>query len=227
MWKTIHCVCKYTKEGKWINMYIKVENITKIIKSSTVLKDINLEFHSGKIYGIVGKNGSGKTMLLRVIAGLIKPTKGTVFIDGKMLHKDISFPPEMGIIIEKPELLEQLSGLENLKILAEIKNIISEEQIIEFMKMFSLDPHSKKPLRKYSLGMKQKIGIIQAIMENQKLLILDEPFNALDESTVTMLRDLFRKYRDNDKLLIITSHHADDISFLCDEIISLQEGVVR
>ena len=227
MWKTIHCVCKYTKERKLINMYIKVENITKIIKSSTVLKDINLEFHSGKIYGIVGKNGSGKTMLLRVIAGLIKPTKGTVFIDGKMLHKDISFPPEMGIIIEKPELLEQLSGLENLKILAEIKNIISEEQIIEFMKMFSLDPHSKKPLRKYSLGMKQKIGIIQAIMENQKLLILDEPFNALDESTVTMLRDLFRKYRDNDKLLIITSHHADDISFLCDEIISLQEGVVR
>ena len=175
----------------------------------------------------MGKNGSGKTMLLRSIAGLIKPTHGTVYVDGQVLYKDISFPPEMGIIIEKPELLEQLSGLENLKFLAEIKNIVSEEQIIEFMKMFSLDPYSKKPLKKYSLGMKQKVGIIQAIMENQKLLILDEPFNALDESTVTILRDLFKEYKNEDKLLIITSHHADDINFLCDEIITLQEGIVK
>ncbi len=208
-------------------MYIKVEDLTKTIKGSTVLKKVNLEFNSGKIYGIVGKNGSGKTMLLRSIAGLIKPTHGTVYVDGQILYKDISFPPEMGIIIEKPDLLEQLSGLENLKFLAEIKNIVSEEQIIEFMKMFSLDPHSKKPLKKYSLGMKQKIGIIQAIMENQKLLILDEPFNALDESTVIILRDLFKEYKNEDKLLIITSHHADDINFLCDEIISLQEGTVK
>ncbi len=208
-------------------MYIKVEDLTKTIKGSTVLKKVNLEFNSGKIYEIVGKNGSGKTMLLRSIAGLIKPTHGTVYVDGQILYKDISFPPEMGIIIEKPDLLEQLSGLENLKFLAEIKNIVSEEQIIEFMKMFSLDPHSKKPLKKYSLGMKQKIGIIQAIMENQKLLILDEPFNALDESTVIILRDLFKEYKNEDKLLIITSHHADDINFLCDEIISLQEGTVK
>lgn len=208
-------------------MYIKVEDLTKTIKDSTVLKKVNLEFNSGKIYGIVGKNGSGKTMLLRSIAGLIKPTHGTVYVDGQILYKDISFPPERGIIIEKPDLLEQLSGLENLKFLAEIKNIVSEEQIIEFMKMFSLDPHSKKPLKKYSLGMKQKIGIIQAIMENQKLLILDEPFNALDESTVIILRDLFKEYKNEDKLLIITSHHADDINFLCDEIISLQEGTVK
>lgn len=208
-------------------MYIKVENLTKTIKNSPVLKNINFEFSSGKIYGIVGKNGSGKTMFLRALAGLIRPTEGKVYVDGKVLHKDISFPPEMGIIIEKPELLEHLSGLENLKLLADIKNIISEEQIIEFMKMFALDPHSKKPLRKYSLGMKQKVGIIQAIMENQKLLILDEPFNALDESTVFMLRELFIKYKKEDKLLIITSHHMDDINVLCDEIIYLQEGIMK
>ena len=208
-------------------MHIKVEALTKTLKDCVVLKDINLDFYSGKIYGIVGNNGSGKTMLLRSIAGLIRPTEGTVSVDGKVLHKDISFPPEMGIIIEKPELLEQLSGLENLKILADIKKNMSQEQIIEFMKMFSLDPYSKKPLKKYSLGMKQKIGIIQAIMENQKLLILDEPFNALDESTVVMLRNLFLDYKKEDKLIIITSHHADDISILCDEIVSLQEGIMK
>lgn len=208
-------------------MYIKVENLSKTIKNSTVLKDINYEFSSGKIYGIVGKNGSGKTMFLRALAGLIQPTEGMVYVDGKALHKDLSFPPEMGIIIEKPELLEHLSGLENLKLLADIKNLISEEQIIEFMKLFALDPQSKKPLKKYSLGMKQKIGIIQAIMENQKLLILDEPFNALDESTVSMLHDLFIKYKKEDKLLIITSHHMDDINILCDEIIHLHEGIME
>ena len=204
-------------------MYIKVENLTKTIKNSTVLQNINYEFSSGKIYGIVGKNGSGKTMLLRALAGLIRPTEGKVYVDGKVLHKDISFPPEMGIIIEKPELLEHLSGLDNLKLLADIKRTISEEQIIEFMKIFALDPQSKK----YSLGMKQKVGIIQAIMENQKLLILDEPFNALDEATVSMLRDLFIKYKREDKLLIITSHHMEDINILCDEIIYLQEGVMK
>lgn len=160
-------------------MDITVNNVTKIIKGNTVLSDINLEFHSGKIYGIVGKNGSGKTMLLRILAGLIWPTEGTVSVDRQELHKDISFPPDMGIIIEKPELLEQLTGLENLKLLAEIKGIVSEEQIIDFMNLFSLDPKSKKTLRKYSIGMKQKIGIIQAIMEGQRLLILDEPFNEL------------------------------------------------
>lgn len=208
-------------------MYIEVKNVTKKIKGNTVLSNINLEFHSGKIYGIVGKNGSGKTMLLRILAGLIRPTEGTVHVDGQELHKDISFPPDMGIIIEKPELLEQLTGLENLKLLAEIKGIISEEQIVDFMNMFSLEPYSKKTLKKYSLGMKQKVGIIQAIMENQKLLILDEPFNALDETTVIMLRELFLKYKQESRLLVITSHHREDIDVLCDEIFVMQDGKVK
>lgn len=216
------CACIKRRERNKVE--IKAEGLTKNIKGVTVLENISLTFRSGNIYGVVGKNGSGKTMLLRALAGLIRPTEGTVSVDGKILHKDISFPPEMGILIEKPELLGHLCGLENLKFLAEINHVISEEQIAKFMQMFSLEPYSKKPVRKYSLGMKQKLGIIQAIMENQKLLILDEPFNALDESTVGMLYGLFAKYKDDGKLLILTSHHAEDINALCDEIIPLRDG---
>ena len=125
-------------------MNIKIENYTKTIKGIAVLKSINLEFESGKIYGLVGKNGSGKTMLLRSIAGLIKPTEGKVYVDNKELHKDISFPQDMGIIIESPELLENITGFENLKLLARIKNLISEDEIVDWMKKFSLEPKSKK-----------------------------------------------------------------------------------
>ncbi len=205
-------------------MNIKVENLTKIIKGSTVLDNISLEFTSGKIYGLVGKNGSGKTMLLRTIAGLISPTDGKVFINSKELHRDISFPEEMGIIIEKPELLNNITGLENLKLLAGVKKIISEDEIVRYMEMFSLEPYSKKTLKKYSLGMKQKIGIIQAIMENPKLLILDEPFNALDEGSVEIIRNLLKQYKEEGKLIIITSHHKEDIEILCDEIIYMVDG---
>ena len=208
-------------------MYIKIENYTKVLKHNTILHNVNLEFNSGNIYGIIGSNGSGKSMLLRGIAGIIHATEGSVIVDNKVLHKDISFPPDMGIIIEKPELLEQLTGLKNLKLLASIRNKINEEQIIEYMKMFLLEPKEKKVLKKYSLGMKQKIGIIQAIMENPQLLILDEPFNALDETSVSILRKLFIKYKDENKLIIITSHHAEDISLLCDNVIFLQEGRVK
>lgn len=207
-------------------MRIKVESLSKEIKGNMILQDINLEFVSGKIYGVIGTNGSGKTMLLRSIAGLIRPTEGSIFVDDKLLHKDISFPPDMGLLIEKPELLNYLTGFENLKYLAEIKQIISEEQIEEYMRKFSLDPKSKKTIKKYSLGMKQKIGIIQAIMEQQKLLVLDEPFNALDEKSVHILRELFMEFRNQGKLIIITSHHAEDIDLLCDEIIHMEEGKV-
>lgn len=208
-------------------MVIKVENVSKAFKENEVLNHIDLEFCSGKIYGIVGSNGSGKTMLLRAIAGLIVPTEGYILVDDKVLHKDLSFPENMGILIEKPELLNYLTGFENLQFLASVKNIISDEEIKEYMRKFSLDPMSKKVVKKYSLGMKQKLGIIQAIMENQELLILDEPFNALDEDSVNMLRNLFLEYKREGKLLIITSHHADDIDFLCDEIVHLRDGKVK
>lgn len=163
-------------------------------------------------------------MLLRAVSGLIRPTKGSVIVDGKYLHKDISFPQDMGIIIEKPDLLNYLTGFENLSLLAKINNKISKDEIENWMKKFSLDPKSKQVLKKYSLGMKQKIGIIQAIMEDQQLLVLDEPFNALDQDTVEMLRVLLKKYKDDGKLIIITSHHSEDIDILCDEIIFIEEG---
>lgn len=207
-------------------MHIELKEVSKSIKGINVLEDINMELYSGNIYGIVGTNGSGKTMLLRMIAGLIVQDQGVISVDRQKLHEDISFPPNMGIVIEKPELLNHLSGLENLKLLAEINGTVSTEQIGEFMKLFSLDPESKMPIRKYSLGMKQKLGIIQAIMENQQLLVLDEPFNALDEDTVTRLKDLFLKYREEGRLIILTSHHAEDIKYLCDEVIYLKNGQV-
>lgn len=208
-------------------MIIRIEDLSKSIKGVNVLEHINLELSSGSIYGVVGQNGSGKTMLLRAIAGLIQPTSGKVYIDGKQLHKELSFPPEMGILIEKPELLNHLTGMENLMLLAGIRNVVSKNQIRDYMKRFDLDPASKKTVKKYSLGMKQKLGIIQAIMEAPELMILDEPFNALDEATVQMLYKMFKEYKEAGKLVILTSHHKDDIEMLCDKIVKLQEGKVK
>lgn len=165
-------------------MNVIFSSVSKIINHTAVLDNISCQFSGGNIYGIVGLNGSGKTMLLRTICGLLVPTSGTVEIDGKTLHRDISFPPNLGMIIEKPEFLSYLSGYENLRQIAAIKKVASDDTIREYMKLFELDPNSKQAMRKYSLGMKQKIGIIQAIMENPDILVLDEPFNALDEQSV-------------------------------------------
>lgn len=205
-------------------MNIKVEALSKKINGAMVLKDISCEFVSGNIYGIVGKNGSGKTMLLREIAGLIRPTKGSVSVDGKILHHDISFPPNLGLIIEKPDFLNYLTGFENLKMLAEIRHRVADDKIKTLMTKFSLEPNSKQTVKKYSLGMKQKIGIIQAIMENPDILILDEPFNALDEDTVLLVRNLLLQYRKDGKLIVITSHHREDIDAICNHIYRMEEG---
>lgn len=208
-------------------MNIVLKSVSKEINHVTVLDNINCQFSSGTVYGIVGQNGSGKTMLLRTISGLIIPTSGTVTFDGKRLHKDISLPPDIGLIIEKPEFLSYMTGLENLKQLAAIKKIASEETIKEYMQLFELDPTSKQTMRRYSLGMKQKIGIIQALMENPDILVLDEPFNALDEQSVLLLRDLLRKRRDEGKLIIVTSHHKDDIEAICDNVMFMQDGKLK
>lgn len=207
-------------------MAIKVDMLTKKINGTFVLKDISCEFKCGNIYGIIGKNGSGKTMLLRAIAGLIHPTTGKITVNDKVLHRDISFPPNMGLIIEKPEFISYLTGFENLLLLAEIKHIATEEKIRTLMKQFSLNPESKQRISKYSLGMKQKIGIIQAIMENPDILILDEPFNALDENSVLMLRDLLLNFQKAGKLIIITSHHREDIESVCNHIFHMEEGTL-
>lgn len=205
-------------------MKIVVDQLSKTIKGVTVLDRINCEFCSGTIYGLVGQNGSGKTMLMRAISGLIHPSEGTITYDGKILHKDFDFPPKIGVLIEKPEFLNSFSGFENLQLLANINKVISDDKIKEYLRMFALDPDSKLPIKKYSLGMKQKIGIIQAIMEDPDILILDEPFNALDSATVDILREQLLNYRTKEKLIIISSHHKQDIEAICDDVMKLEDG---
>lgn len=207
-------------------MRIEVCDLSKTIRGIRILKNISLKFQSGNIYGIVGSNGSGKTMLLRAITGLLVPSSGKITVDGQILNKDISFPPKMGILIERPEFLEYLTGLQNLKLLAEIKGIASEEEIKYYMQWFGLDPNSKKTVRKYSQGMKQKLGVIQAIMEKQELLILDEPFNALDENTVNKFRQLLLEYKKQGRLIILTSHNKEDIVSLCDFTYQILDGEI-
>lgn len=207
-------------------MKIEVTNYTKSIGKINVLKDINVSLESGNIYGIIGKNGSGKTMFLRMIAGLILPTTGEVSVDGKIIGKDISFPHRLGILLEKPSFLGHLTGYENLQMLAKINKFASNEDIQYYMQLFDLDWKTNKKFKKYSLGMKQKIGIIQAIMENQQIIILDEPFNALDEASVETLRNVLEKLRAEQKLIIMTSHNKEDIQLLCDHTFTISNGII-
>lgn len=205
-------------------MKIEVDHFTKTIGKTNVLENINVSLESGNIYGVVGRNGSGKTMFLRALAGLILPTGGEVRVDGKVLGKDISFPERLGILLEKPNFLPHLTGRENLKLLAKIRKIAGDEQIQSFMTLFGLNWKSDKKFKKYSLGMKQKLGIIQAVMEDPEIVILDEPFNALDEESVETLREMLKKLKDEKKLIVMTSHHKEDIEQLCDQTFLMSEG---
>lgn len=207
-------------------MKIDIKDYTKTIKKKTILENINLSFESGKIYGLHGRNGSGKTMLLRAICGLILPTQGSVSIDGKIIGKDIEFPDSVGIIIESMSMLPEYSGYDNLKILAKIKKIATDDDIRTAMNAVGLDPDNKKRAGTYSLGMKQKLNIAQAIMEKPELYLLDEPTNALDEGTVNDIRDLLLQLKKNGALIIIASHNKEDLSVLCDEVIKINEGQI-
>jgi ABC-2 type transport system ATP-binding protein len=207
-------------------MKIEILNYTKYLSHNCVLSDINLTLESGKIYGFTGKNGSGKTMLMRAVCGLIMPSSGEVRIDGKTLGKDISFPESVGVLIENPGFTPNCSGFKNLKFLAQIQNRIGDEDIRSTLEKVGLDPDDKKSFRKYSLGMKQKLGIAAAIMENPKLLILDEPFNALDEETSDKIRSIILSYRSKDHIIILSCHDKEKIETLCDVIVEIQEGSV-
>ena len=177
-----------------------------------------MRLQKGRIYGIVGDNGSGKTVLLKLICGFMKPDSGTVTVNGKVIGKDADFPENTGIIIEAPGFLPNYSGMKNLEYLASIRGKIGKEQIESAMKTVGLDPSSKLRVGKYSLGMKQRLGIAQAIMENQQLLILDEPMNALDKDAVEEMRKLFLRFKASGKTMLIVSHNEGDISTLCDEV---------
>ena len=197
---------------------IVIDKLTKSFKGKTVLEDVNMQLQEGRIYGIVGDNGSGKTVLLKLICGFMKPDSGTVTVNGKVIGKDADFPENTGIIIEAPGFLPNYSGMKNLEYLASIRGKIGKEQIEAAMKTVGLDPSSKLRVGKYSLGMKQRLGIAQAIMENQQLLILDEPMNALDKDAVEEMRKLFLRFKASGKTMLIVSHNEGDISTLCDEV---------
>ena len=187
--------------------------------------NINLNLDRGKIYGIKGKNGSGKTMLFRAICGFIR-TDGSVIVDGKAIGKDGSYPDSIGVLLENPGFLPNYSGFKNLKYLAEINNKINDNDITNILKEVGLDPTEKKSFRKYSLGMKQKLGIAQAIMENPDVVILDEPTNALDEESVKKINSMIVKLKNDNKLVLISNHNRDELEMICDEIYSIENGKI-
>ncbi|MGA3674354.1 ABC transporter ATP-binding protein [Lysinibacillus agricola] len=197
---------------------IEVKNVQKSYKGVTIFQDIDLSIEKGKIYGIVGPNGSGKSVLFKLICGFVRPDHGEILIRGEYLHKDITFPKNFGIIIDRPGYIGNKTGFENLKSLAMIQNKIDDEHIIKTMNLVGLQPTAEQKVRKYSLGMKQKLALAQAFMENQEVLILDEPFNALDFESVEKLRSLLLNYKKEGKTIIMTSHNQEDIDLLCDEV---------
>ncbi|WP_150844583.1 MULTISPECIES: ATP-binding cassette domain-containing protein [unclassified Clostridium] len=208
------------------NYYLKVENLSKEIKNTRILNNINLNLNKGKIYGFRGKNGSGKTMLFRALCGLIKPTEGRVEIDGQVLGENISFPESVGVVIEYPGFLPNLSGYENLKLISEINNKVGAKEIKEIISAVGLDPEDKKKFKKYSLGMKQRLGIAQALMENPELIILDEPTNALDSDAVLLIKELLINMKNNNKLILLASHDKEELEVLSDEIFYIENGSI-
>jgi ABC-2 type transport system ATP-binding protein len=203
---------------------IRIENVSKNIKGATVLDNISLKLMSGSIYGLRGKNGAGKTMLLRLLCGLILPTTGKVFINDAELGSDISFPESVGILIENPGFINSYSGFKNLKILASINSRIPDQTIIEMMRHFDLDPADKKKVRAYSLGMKQKLGITSALMENPELILLDEPINALDEASSEKVLRLLTNRKKEGALIVVASHDREELDFLSDTIFEMENG---
>lgn len=205
---------------------IQLQNVTKRIKENTVLDNVSYTFKSGFVYGLYGQNGSGKTMLLRAISGLINLDSGSIFIDGEKLHDKIEFPPETGIVIENMELLPECSPKRNLQMLAKIKNIADEKDIIFSLERVGLDPDSDKKVKKFSLGMKQRLNIAQAIFENQKIILLDEPTNALDEDAVQLIYKIIREEKSRGATIIVATHHKEDLKEVCDVILKIAEGKI-
>jgi len=203
---------------------IELIGVNKYIKQNPILLDINLELDPGNIYGFKGQNGCGKTMLMRMIGGLILPNSGEVRIDGKVLHKDIAYPESIGALIENPAFLGSYTGRENLRMLAKLSDEISVEDVDKAIESVGLDPNDKRKYRQYSLGMKQKLGIANAVMGEPDIIMLDEPINALDEESVKKIRVMLRGLRDKGKLLIIACHDREEIEYLSDEIILIHEG---
>lgn len=203
---------------------IDIKNITKIIKKNTVLDNISLTMSSGKIYGFQGINGSGKTMLMRCIIGLIHPTSGRISINGKFLGKDIEFPESIGFLLENPAFLDGYTGIENLRMLTKLNSNLTDTELNTILDKVELTDAGNKKYKKYSLGMKQRLGIAAAVMEHPDILILDEPTNALDTNGINIVKDIIVSERNRGALVIISCHDTDLLINLSDEIFKLQAG---
>lgn len=209
-----------------MNIAIKVENVSKDFAQERVLRSVTREFESGLIHGIVGNNGSGKTVLMKCICGFLVPTEGKITVNGQIVGKDVDFPGNMGLIIETPGFLPNVSGVKNLEILASLNKKIGLSEIAEAIRTVGLDPKLNKPVGKYSLGMRQRLGIAQAIMEDPKLLILDEPLNGLDKHGVAEMRTLIKSLKAKGKTILLASHNQADIDELCDTVCEMDAGVM-
>ncbi|MBE2925458.1 ABC transporter ATP-binding protein [Anoxybacillus flavithermus] len=198
--------------------HIQLNQVSKSFKGVTIFENMNFAVEKGKIYGIIGPNGSGKSVLFKLICGFIFPDHGSVIVDGEELGTNKRFPNNFGIIIDRPGYIAGKTGFDNLKALALIRNKINDDKIKKTMKMVGLNPESTQKVKHYSLGMKQKLALAQAIMEDQQTLILDEPFNALDAESVENIRNLLRKFKQEGRTILLTSHNQEDIDILCDEV---------
>ena len=205
-------------------MNIKISHVSKIIKNNPVIKDISMELQSGAVYGFKGINGSGKTMLMRLISGLIRPSQGEISMNGKILGKDISFPNSIGVFLENPAFLDAYSGFNNLKLLASIKSVASDDDIRNTLLRVGLDPDSNKKYKKYSLGMKQRLGIAAAIMEKPEIVILDEPTNSLDEDGVDLVKHIVRNEKERGALVIVSCHDEEILKGMSDDVFLLEQG---
>ncbi|MEF9894737.1 MAG: ABC transporter ATP-binding protein [Clostridia bacterium] len=209
-------------DGDWIC----VSGVGLCFKANRVLDDVSASFEKGKIHGIIGRNGSGKTVLMKIICGFLPPDTGNVSIGGEIVGVDREFPRDIGILIEAPSFLPSVSGIRNLMMIAAIRNECKKEALQGIMERVGLDPKSRKWVSKYSMGMKQRLGIAQAIMEDPDLLILDEPMNGLDNQGVSDMRSLFLELKARGKTILLASHNREDIETLCDQVYEMDAGVL-
>ena len=215
------------KEKRLHDDKIELIHVTKKFGQELVLKEVNLTLEQGRVYGIVGNNGSGKTVLMKCICGFLIPTTGLIQVFGSSIGQDVDFPESLGVIIETPGFLTNLTGRKNLEILAGMRRKIGPAEIQQVLEKGGLDPALKKPVANYSLGMRQRLGIAQAIMEDPKLLILDEPFNGLDKHGVGEIRKLLLELKEEGKTILLASHNSEDIRILCDRVFEMDAGVLR
>lgn len=206
---------------------IQIKDLNLDIKGHLILSDVNMTMQEGKIYGLVGNNGSGKSMLMKCICGFVRPTSGEVIVNDDVIGRDVDYIKDTGIIIENPGFIPYYSGMKNLKMLSEINGKADKNKIRETMEICGLNPELKLSVKKYSLGMRQRLGIAQAIMEDQSILILDEPMNGLDKEGVAAIRRLLLKMKEEGRLIILASHNREDIDVLCDEVFEVEKGKIR